>query len=124
MAVTKIDEIKKLAGPKEVELPGWEDETFVAKLQRASLLGLATKGKIPNQLMTIAQQLFTQSVNTAKTSMKDISEVVDIVVKECLVEPSFDEIKDYLTDEQKYAIFSYSQQGLKGLGELSEVKGS
>jgi hypothetical protein len=136
MSVTKLDNIKKMAGPKEVELPGWEEEKvevgkdendnpiyeyksipFVAKLKRASLLGLASKGKIPNQLMNIAQQLFTQSINPSKTSLKDITDVVDIVVQECLVEPSFEEIKDYLTDEQRYAIFSYSQQGLKGLGK-------
>ena len=34
MAVTSLENLKKLSEGQEVELPGWDDEPFICKLKR------------------------------------------------------------------------------------------
>lgn len=117
MAITSLDKIKEMAGGQEVYLPGWTDEPFVARLKRPSFLGLASKGLIPNSLLGAAQKVFTQSVDDS-VGLEDITEVMNLLVKEALVEPSYAELESAgveLTDDQLTAIFQFSQQGVKAL---------
>ncbi len=112
--VTNLEQLKQMAN-KEIEIPGWSVEDKISvKVKRVSLMGLAAKGKIPNQLLAAAQQVFTQTVKS-ETSLKDIGEVMELVAEETLVEPTvkdLDEIGLELTDEQKIILFNYSQTGV------------
>lgn len=118
MAVTKIEEIKKQAAPKELDLPAWEEgEVFTARLKRPSILGLASKGHIPNSLLSAAQKMFTNQVDE-KIDFKQISSVMKAVAGAALVEPTIEELDEAeieLTDDQLAAIFSYVQGGLREL---------
>ena len=89
MAVTSLENLKKLSEGQEVELPGWDEEPFICKLKRPSLLGLVEGGQIPNPLLNAAYILF----NGAKTqkdvlNLKDQKEILDIVARAAMVEPT------------------------------------
>ena len=120
MEVTKIEDLNKLKEGDVVELPSCDDDTpFVAKLKRLSLLSLCKAGAIPNQLLGAAQEIFE---GRQRTNIKSYAEVLDIVIKEAMVEPNYDDVKDILTDIQKIAIFSYTQNGIKGLLPFREIQ--
>ncbi len=105
---------------KKVELIGWDEKPVEVILRRPSLLGLATKGAIPNPLMTAAKNLFFKGL-AADCDLKTAGEVMQIVAKEALVSPTWDELQEAgieLTDRQLIEIFGYAQNGAQALSSF------
>lgn len=126
LKITSISELKKMANGEIVELPGFTDgTTFVARLKRPSMLALAKSGKIPNNLLGAANKLFIGVGNVLNSNNKnnddalsELFDIIEVICEECFVEPSYKELKDNgieLTDQQKLAIFTYTQRGVKSL---------
>lgn len=120
LEILNIESIKKMASGDIVELPGWNEKPFVCKLKRVSMLGLVQGGKIPNTLLQSAQKVFMDGVGSSEDEIdfKEMSDLLDIFVKGSLVEPDIKTLKDNkieLTDDQKIAIFQYSQSGMAAL---------
>ena len=125
LKITSIEELKKIAKGEVVELPPFaEGIPFVARLKRPSIMALAKTGKIPNSLLTSANELFVGGVpqaarNTKNEFMMDeLFGVLDVICEEAFVEPTMKELKENgieLTDEQYMAVFTYTQQGVKSL---------
>lgn len=121
--VTSIEDLKNYANGTVVEMPPFaEGQPLIARLKRPSILGMAKQGKIPNSLLVKANELFLQ--NDAgldaeeEDTMKQLYDVLDLIAKETLVEPTYEELKSVgleLTDEQMMFLFNYSQQGVKAL---------
>ena len=128
MAVTSLENLKKLSEGQEVELPGWDDEPFICKLKRPSLLGLVEGGQIPNPLLNAAYILF----NGAKTqkdvlNLKDQKEILDIVARAAMVEPTYQQLKDIgleLTDLQLLDIYNFTQLGVRSLISFRTKQGN
>lgn len=125
LKATPVSKLKEQSVGELVELPGFvENEPFIARLRRPSLLAMVKKGKIPNTLLNEATELFskgTSTVGSGKNTLEDMMQVVEIICEASLVEPSYQEIRDNdieLTDEQLMAIFSYSQRGVAGLKQF------
>ncbi len=121
LQVTSLEEIRNKAC-QVVTLPGWEPgETFNVRLRRASLLSLVQQGVIPNQLLPIVHKIlqsegkFNPMTDSSPEEFKQFLEMLSAVCKAVMVEPSYDEVAEYLTDIQRSAIFLYAQQGLKAL---------
>lgn len=119
MAVTSIEDLKKIAEGQEVELIGWGKEPFVCKLKRPSMLGLVANGDIPNPLLNAAYILFN-GVKTTKDviNMKEQKELLTIMAKAAMVEPTYDDLEKIgleLTDAQLLEIYNYTQIGIKAL---------
>lgn len=129
MAVTSIEKFKQSA-IREVEIPGFiEGETFTVEIKPVSLLTLLASGKLPNELMSKAQSLFfegnikqpteEEALEMAKEfKMDDIvtmAQLMDTICEAVLYNPKFSEIGEYMTQEQKEAIFEYSQAGVKAV---------
>ena len=122
MAVTSFEQFKAMAF-KEVELPGFEEgQKVVVRLRKVSILGLASSGKIPNTLMGAVNKLFgegqkgTTAEEVASKSVENLAEMaklLDLIAENALVEPKYSEVGEFLTDDQKNAIFEYSQSGVK-----------
>lgn len=91
-------------------------EKIGVKVKRLSILGMCSHGKIPNQLLGSARKLFYNE-KPETIDLKDHGELLDIIAKETLVEPTFDDFEKLapLTDDQKYELYVYSQRGLEGL---------
>ena len=128
MAVTSLENLKKLSEGQEVELPGWDEEPFICKLKRPSLLGLVEGGQIPNPLLNAAYILF----NGAKTqkdvlNLKDQKELLDIVARAAMVEPTYQQLKDIgleLTDLQLLDIYNFTQLGVRSLISFRTKQGN
>lgn len=119
MAVTSIEDLKKIAEGQEVELIGWGEEPFVCKLKRPSMLGLVENGAIPNPLLNAAYILFNGAKSTKDViNMKDQKELLTIMAKAAMVEPTYNDLEKIgleLTDSQLLEIYNYTQIGIKAL---------
>ena len=121
--VTSIEDLKNYASGTVVEMPPFaEGQPLIARLKRPSILGMAKQGKIPNTLLVKANELFLQNGAgldaEEEDTMKQLYDVLDLIAKETLVEPTYEDIKSVgleLTDEQMMFLFNYSQQGVKAL---------
>lgn len=105
---------------KKVKLVGWDEEPFEVVLRRPSLLGLASKGAIPNPLMSTAKGLFLKGMGT-EGDLKAICGVMEIVAKEALVSPTWKELQEAgveLTDMQLIEILGYAQKGAQALSSF------
>jgi hypothetical protein len=114
--VTSFDKLKEKAQGMIIELPGWDDEPFVCRVKRVSLLGLASQGKIPNALLGAADRLFNKP--NPEVDIKQQADIFNLFAKETLLEPTLDELNDIgleLTDMQKLILFNFTQEGLKVL---------
>lgn len=124
--ITSIEELKKMANGEVVELPGFTDgTTFNARLKRPSMLALAKSGKIPNNLLGAANKLFVGVGSVLQNNGKgnddaltELFDIIEVICEESFVEPTYKQLKDNgieLTDQQKLAVFTYTQRGVKSL---------
>lgn len=123
MQVTTIGQLQTYSKGKVVRLPDFaEGQPFVARVRRPSMLVLAKQGKIPNSLLSTANELFVgggSSVDVENEKLlQDMYDVCMIVCDACLIEPTLRDIEDAgltLSDDQIMALFNYAQQGVKAL---------
>lgn len=119
--ITSMEELLEYSKGQIVELPPFaENQPFVARLRRPSMLALTQSGKIPNSLLTVANRLFSGGGINDKNpnALKDLLGVLDVMAEACFIQPTYKEIKEAgleLTDEQMMFIFSYAQKGTQAL---------
>lgn len=122
--ITSFDDLEKYAKGTIVRFPDFADgQPFIAKVKRPCMLAMVKSGKIPNQLLKTAEELFSGKVNTVSKKgdgegLKSLMEVCEIFVEASLIQPTYQQIKDAgmeLTDAQLMAFFNYSQMGAKAL---------
>jgi len=124
--VTSIRDLKTYAKGKIVTLPHFADgQPFNARLIRPSMLALVKQKKIPNALLSSANELFKSGGSNLDTDdsemMDNIFSVMDIICEASFSEPTYQQIKDagiVLSDEQMMFVFSYSQEGVKALSNF------
>lgn len=125
MAVTSINDIKEMF-EQEVEIVGFEvDKTITLRLRRVSLLGLVKSGRIPNSLMATVVELFEEKTTKSKpiedsSNYAELSTIIDLICENMIIDPPYNEIKDYLLDNQKMEIFMYAQGGLRQVERFRE----
>ena len=123
LQVTTVSQIQSYASGCVVRLPDFgEGQPFIARLRRPSLLNMVKLGKIPNSLIEQATALFAKGaesmVGRNGTTLGEMCEIIDVIIDAALMEPTLKEIQQAgidLSDDQKMAIFSYTQQGIKAL---------
>ena len=122
--ITSIEDLEKYANGVILRFPDFSDgQPFVAKVKRPCLLAMVKSGRIPNQLLKTAEELFQGKLNTASKKgdgegLKNLMEICEIFAEASLVQPTYQQIKDAgmeLTDAQLMAFFNYSQMGAKAL---------
>lgn len=116
-----------------ISIPGFDNgETFEIKVKKLSLVGLMSSGKIPNSLMSVVKEAFSgiksgASSEENEAAMMDkageIGKLLDIVCKEAMIEPRFDDIKDVMNDAQKMEVFSFTQGGVEQAKTFPAVEG-
>lgn len=126
--VTSIEQLKEYSAGQLVELPPFADgQPFVARIKRPSMLALVKSGKIPNSLLKTANKLFLEKGMDDENVeiMPQMFDVFDILAGACLVEPTFQQIKEAgveLTDDQMLFLFSYTQQGVMALERFRQIQ--
>lgn len=120
-----------------IQIPGFDPgETFEIRVKKLSIVGLISSGKIPNSLMKVVKDAFSgikSSQDSDENSEHDESAVIDkageigklldIVCKEAMLEPRFDEIRDVMNDAQKLAVFQFTQGGVEEVKPFPAVEG-
>ena len=121
LPITPLESLQEYARGAVVQLPPFsEDQPFVARLRRPSMMALAKSGKIPNSLLNTANSLFMGKglESNNEGALKQVLSIVDILCDAAFVEPTYSQLKEAgveLTDEQYMAVFNYTQQGVKAL---------
>ena len=126
LPITNLNSLVAYAQGAKVRLPDFsEGQPLVAMLRRPSMLKLASAGKIPNNLMNYAGEMFekgSQAIDSADENMLGkMYDLCYIMAEASLVSPTLKEIESAglaLTDEQLMAIFSYSQDGARALANF------
>lgn len=126
LPITPLESLQEYARGAVVQLPPFsEDQPFVARLRRPSMMALAKSGKIPNSLLNTANSLFMGKGMDSNNegALKEVLSIVDILCDAAFVEPTYSQLKEAgveLTDEQYMAVFNYTQQGVKALEPFRE----
>lgn len=124
--VITIEQIKEMATPI-IEIPNFDNTgTIKVRVQKPRLLTMAKEGKIPNHLLGVANELITGETSRKKegsVKIKDVADMLELYCKACLVEPSYEEFKDIITDEQMFAIFDWGMDGIEDLENFREDEG-
>lgn len=117
LKVISAREFRKKA-TRIIEIDGFEpSEKIAVRIKPASLLNLLMSGKLPNNLLGTVNDLFERTEKDKpmelfeqdENKIKDIMEIIDLVCEQSLVEPTFEEIKDVITDTQKMQIMAEAQ---------------
>lgn len=134
--VCTLEDLKKAFGGEIIDLPGFSSEmpVFTVRLRRPSLMAMVKNGKIPNDLLTEANTLFTRGAAGSMNSnidnpdaMKNMFDILDALCEAAFVEPTYKDIKSIgveLTDEQYLAVFNYTQNGVDSLKQFHTDRGS
>lgn len=98
-----------------IEIPDFEGTgTIKVRVQKPRLMAMAAQGKIPNHLLGIVNNMMFPSKKEKKEpNVEEIAKIYELYCRACLVEPSYDEIKDIITDEQMEAIFDWAMGDMK-----------
>lgn len=124
MAISKEQFIQRAS--REIYIPGFSetDEPIEIRVRALSVVALMANKKIPNQLMPAVEQIFkigASSTNiqeadkVAEENLLELTEFLSFICKEAMVEPTFDEVGEYLTEEQMMSIFEATQTSTKQL---------
>ncbi len=122
--VLNIEELRKMAMPV-IEIPDFENKgTIKVRVEKPKLYKLASEGKIPNFLMAIATEVMTgKPASKPKNDteyLKSVAGLLELFCKNALVEPTYEEFKDIMTDQQKDAIFSWAMEGAEEIENFRE----
>ncbi len=126
--ILSIEKLREMANIV-IDIPNFENNgTIKVRVQRPRLMAMASQGKIPNHLMSIAVQMVTGRKNASNKNnediIKDASLMLELYCKACLVEPSYEEFKDIMTDDQADAIFSWAMGLNNKLDSFRKNKGN
>lgn len=129
--ILSIEKLRELAHPI-IEIPGFDNtSTIKIRVQKPKLMYMAANGKIPNHLMSVASTLINGKREgkqkkdlTEEETIKEINNAMDLYCRACLVEPSYEEMKEILTDAQRSAIFSWGLGEVQVLDSFRDEKGN
>lgn len=127
--VISAEQFRKKA-TRIITIPGFTDEEcFDVMIKSVSVPDMLINGKLPNSLLKIVSDMFeSKSVQISKDKQPDVNtkELLDdpdklkelvnmmkLVVKEALVEPAYADIEDLLTQEQIQTIFEQASGGVR-----------
>jgi len=134
LQITSVEQLKNYNAGQVVELPAFGDgQPFVARLKRPSMMSLAKKGQIPNELLNAANSLFEKGpqglmqkgrVDLDSDTMTKLFDIIDVICEASFVEPTYRQLREAgieLTDDQYMFIFNYTQNGVHALDSFRTV---
>ena len=129
--IITAEQFKQLAF-QIIALPGFSkgSEPIHVKIRVAGVMNLIANGKIPNTLLGKVTELFGETstvtkdnaslasitdqqkkealdrLNKTDTGIQDMAELLRVFAEASMVEPTYAEVGEYMTDEQLMTIFS------------------
>lgn len=122
--ILSIEQLKNMA-TIVIEIPDFEGTgTIKVRVQKPRLMAMAAQGKIPNHLLGIVNNMmFPSKKEKREPNIEEIAKIYELYCRACLVEPSYDEIKDIMTDEQMSAIFDWAMGDVEKLETFRSNEG-
>jgi|LSQX01.3.fsa_nt_gb hypothetical protein len=106
--IIDIKELRKKA-ITTIEIPGFEGiPTIKVKVQKPRIMIMAAQGKIPNPLMGLATKMVQGKISPNKLSLEEGAKMMELYCRACMVEPTYEQMKDIITDEQMLVIFNWA----------------
>lgn len=122
--VISIDQLKKKA-TTVIEIPDIDGTgTIKIRVQKPRLMALAAQGKIPNPLMGVATKLIRNEFKDKDIDLSNTAKMVELYCRACMVEPSYEEMKDIITDDQMLAVFNWAIGGVESLNNFRTNEGN
>lgn len=123
--ILSIEQLKKMAMPI-IEIPDFEGTgTIKVRVKKPRLMAMASQGKIPNHLLGIVNtMMFGNKKEKKEVNITDVAKTYELYCRACLVEPTYDEFKDIMTDEQMSAIFDWAMGKVSQLDTFRNNKGN
>lgn len=114
--VINIEELRAKA-VQDLTIPGFTDgETITIRVQKPRLMAMMAQGKIPNPLMGTIQEMMRGNAAVAQEAdLAEMAKVFEFYCKTCMVEPTYDEMADIITDDQIMSIFDWAVGGVQEL---------
>src|SRR5690554_5033899 len=102
--ILSIEQLKNMA-TTIIKIPHFEGtSTIKVRVQKPRLMAMASQGKIPNHLLGIVNtMMFGNKKEKKEVNITDVAKTYELYCRACLVEPSYEEIKDIITDDQMIA---------------------
>lgn len=123
--ILSINELKKMA-TTVIEIPNFDNSgTIKVRVKKPRLMAMASQGKIPNHLLGIVNtMMFGNKKEKKEINITDVAKTYELYCRACLVEPTYDEFKDIMTDEQMSAIFDWAMGKVSQLDTFRSDKGN
>ncbi len=123
--ILSIEQLKNMA-TTIIEIPDFEGAgTIKVRVQKPRLMAMASQGKIPNHLLSIVNtMMFGNKKEKKEINITDVAKTYELYCRACLVEPTYDEFKDIMTDEQMSAIFDWAMGNVSQLDTFRNNKGN
>lgn len=139
--IISVEQFKSKAH-RIIPIPGFgqDSEPIYIQIKSTGIMNLLANGRIPNTLLGKVTELFGDNSKVEKDSIpttditsaqrqealdkltksdsgiQDMAELLRVFASAAMVNPSYDEVKEYMTDDQLMAIFSAMY------GEVTEVE--
>ncbi len=98
----------------ELAISDVEGQPVKIKVQRPRLLNMAAQGKIPNSLLGIATKV-VGGKGIEQGNIKELAQMIELYCRACMVEPTYEEVKDTIDDDQMFEIFTWATSEVKKL---------
>lgn len=83
-------------------------EEIKIKVKKPRIMDMMKAGDIPNKLKGVATMAI-KGFKMADVDAEDIADLYILYAKACMVEPTYEEVKHLITDEQIQYIFAYAR---------------
>ena len=129
--IVSVDQFRSLAH-RVIPIPGFtqDAEPIYIQIKSTGIMNMLANGRIPNTLLGKVTELFGDTSKVEKDSiptegiteqqkkevlaklsstdsgLQDMAELLRVFASASMVQPSYDEVKDYMTDDQLMAVFS------------------
>lgn len=123
MAISVEQFIQK--SQREILIPGFSvgDEPIEIKVRTLSIVNMLSRKTIPNALMPAVEKLFKLGGNVTEEQAEAIAtENIDSMVEflaficdKAMIQPTYEEVGEYMTEEQMMAVFNSTQGTVNSL---------
>ena len=122
--VTTISELKKNSAPTLVAISDFygEGEIYM-ELKPASVMELAAKGTLPNELLGAVTSLFNKGLGS-EVELKKKYEAMREIARSVMASPTLEDLEKEdikLTDKQLTEIYIFAMNGVKSLKAFRQV---
>ncbi len=123
--ILSIEKLREMAFTI-IDIPNFDNAgTIKVKVQKPRLMTMASQGEIPNHLLGVVNNMVSGREKEKKEpKIEDVTKLYELYCRACLVEPTYDEFKGIITDDQMEALFDWAMGGISQLDTFREDKGN